>query len=186
MDASLIKEKDDAELVRLVATGDRAAFSEFFERHASTLLAVAVRVLRERALAEDVVQETFLHIWRKASVYRADHGSAVGWAVVMTRNRAIDRLRSRFRGDALLVRVQAEWIDEDRVEAVVGDSDRAEHVDGALAELPRDQRRVIEMAFFAGLTQNEIARAIDEPLGTVKARIRRGLLKLRERLQRLR
>jgi RNA polymerase sigma-70 factor (ECF subfamily) len=183
-DALTTVERDDAELVRLVAHGDQTAFSELYDRFAPTLLAVAVRVVHDAQIAEDVVQDVFVHIWEKATAYTPERGRPLGWAVVMTRNRAIDKVRARGRSQKLLERAGDDLAPAPVSGPAPGDGDRAEHVRGALADLSDEQRAVIELAFFGGLSQSEIAERTSKPLGTVKAHIRRGMLKLRDKLQR--
>lgn len=175
----------DVELVGRMARGDQRAVADFYDRHAKTLMAVATRILNDRAAAEDVVQEAFVQIWRKASTYDASLGQPLGWAVVMTRNRSIDRLRKRQRGNRMNERMAAENPDRSIQHPESADTDRGEHLHGALASLPSEQRLAIEMAFFEGLSQTEIAGQLQQPLGTIKARIRRGMLRLREKLKRV-
>jgi RNA polymerase sigma-70 factor (ECF subfamily) len=175
----------DDELVRRIARREHAALTDLYDRFSGTLLAVAMRVLNDSAAAEDVVQDVFIHIWEKAATFDAEYGKAISWAVVITRNKAIDRVRARTRA--------ARAVDRAAVEIDValtqpdgpGDADRAAYVHGALAELDGDQRTAIELAFFSGLSQSEIAERLRKPLGTVKAHIRRGMLKLRDKLQRV-
>jgi RNA polymerase sigma-70 factor (ECF subfamily) len=187
MDHTLTTTADEEEaLVRQVARGDQDAFSTLYDRFAPVLLTVAMRVLNDAPAAEDVIQEVFVHIWERAADYDRARGKPLGWAVVMTRNRAIDRLRSRTRAHKLVERAAPELDVGPTVPANLGDADRAEHLRGALADLTTEQRTMIEMAFFGGLSQSEIAEKLSKPLGTVKAHIRRGMLKLRDRLQRFR
>ncbi len=174
----------DEELLRRIAAGQQEAVGGFYDRHAGTLLAVAIRVLGDRAAAEDVVQEVFVQIWQRAADFDRSLGRPLGWAVVMTRNRAIDRLRARIRGDRLAEQAAADPTPDDG-QPPPGDNDRGAHVRGVLAELPAEQRSVIELAFFGGLTQTEIAERLGEPLGTIKARIRRGMLRMQEKLRRI-
>lgn len=179
---------DDAELLRRMGRGDQAACAELYDRFSRPLFSVAVRILNEPAEAEDVVHDVFLSLWEKAGTFEAARGSAFGWAVTLTRNRAIDRLRTRRRRANLL---------SDSFSGDIPGADATAHhpsadnltleensgaVRKALATLPPDQLRALELAFFSGLTQQEIAARLSEPLGTVKARIRRGLLKLRDTL----
>lgn len=184
------RQKHDGELVRRMARGDKAACAELYDRFSRPLYSVALRVLNDQAEAEDVVQDVFLALWEKAAGFDASRGSAFAWAITLTRNRAIDRLRTRRRRATLL--------NESFVEDIPGtsggqDPDSADDlmfkeksgaVRAALATLPPEQLRALEMAYFSGLTQQEISLRLSEPLGTVKARIRRGLLKLKETLTR--
>jgi RNA polymerase sigma-70 factor (ECF subfamily) len=176
-------------LVRRIATGDLQAVSDFYDQTARPLFSVALRILGDKPEAEEVIQDVFVQLWEKAAMFDPILGSAFHWALSITRHRAIDRLRSRQRraklADQLLESSDAA---EAEASAVAPDSEavgaeEAAAVRAALVGLPKDQRQAIEMAFFGGLTHPEIAEALNEPLGTIKARIRRGLLKLRESLQ---
>jgi RNA polymerase sigma-70 factor (ECF subfamily) len=148
------------------------------------IYATAMRVLNDPRDAEDVAQEVFVMIWEKAKMYDPSRGKPLTWAVTMTRNKSIDRLRSlqrRFRlRDELEQETSASDFTTER--APVDDveiQERGEILRSAVMKLSKEQREVIEMAYFSGLTQNEIADRLEEPLGTVKARIRRGMIKLR-------
>jgi RNA polymerase sigma-70 factor (ECF subfamily) len=177
----------DTEVIRRIQAGDRKAFLQFYDRYVSLLLSVAARVLGERREAEDVVQEVFTQIWRKSSGYDPALGSLSSWVVTLARNKAIDRIRASTRRRRLLeeVALSADALGPEPP-ASANDSlygrERAQRIRTALADLAAEQRQVIELAFFAGLTQSEIASRLDQPLGTVKARIRRGMLRLREQL----
>ena len=178
---------NDSELIERIRNGERAAFMEFYDRFSPLLFSVAARVLSDRKEAEDILQEVMLAIWNKSGEYDPALGRLSSWAVVLTRNRALDRLRARTRRLRLIEEV-ALMTDgpEDGAGASAGDvihgRERAEILRSALTELPPDQRTAIELAFFAGLSQSDIATRLALPLGTVKARIRRGMLRLRERL----
>jgi len=148
---------------------------------------VARAIVGDRDRAMEVVQEAFVQIWEKASVYDAARGKPLTWAMTLTRNKAIDHLRRVQRRRRLQDEVSEEakiWdhiVENDSSDEAAA-HERKEIVRSAVIELSLDQRRAIEMAFFGGMTQQEIAQKLDEPLGTVKARIRRGLLKLRQNL----
>ncbi len=176
----------DAEVIRRIRAGDRAAFLGFYDRCAPLLLSVAVRILGDRAEAEDVLQEVFTQIWHRSAGYDAVLGALSSWAVALTRNKAIDRIRASGRRRRLIEELaQAAPTTEQSVASgneVLYGRERAQHILAALSELPADQRQAIELAFFGGLSQSEIASTLEAPLGTVKARIRRGMLRLRERL----
>lgn len=179
--------RSDADVIRRIRSGDRAAFLEFYDRYASLLLSVAARVLGDRREAEDVVQDVCTQIWHKSSGYDAELGSLSSWAVTLARNKAIDRVRASTRRRRLLeeVAIAAETPNEapaPSANELLHGRERAEQIRAALADLSADQRQVIELAYFAGLSQSEIAVRLDQPLGTVKARIRRGMLRLREQL----
>lgn len=178
----------DALLLKRVAAGDRAAFSELYDRFSKPLYSTAVRILTDTAEAQDVVHDAFVSLWDKANTYESSRGTAFSWALTLTRNRAIDRLRSRRRRAELLENSAPSdlGLDENSSGPSADDSadtsDQAAAVRAAVESLPPDQQSALKLAFFGGLTQEEIAARLSTPLGTIKARIRRGLLKLRERL----
>jgi RNA polymerase sigma-70 factor, ECF subfamily len=179
----------DVQLLRRIADGDSGALGEFYDQHAQCLFALACRILNDAKEAEDVLQEVFLQLWEKAAAFDADQGRPLAWALTLARHKSIDRLRATQRRRARLVaETETETVQDypspmpsapDAVRA----SEQGELVRAALASLPAHQRRAIELAFFDGLTQTEVAAALNEPLGTVKARIRRGMLKLRSDLE---
>lgn len=175
-------------LLRRMAGGDKAALGDLYDRFSRPLFATALAVLSDPAEAQDIVHDVFMVLWEKAALFEPERGSAFAWAVTLTRNRAIDRLRTRRRRTALLeASAVADLGYESRAQEMGSDEraaagDDARLVRAALAELPADQKSAVELAFFSGLTQQEIAERLKEPLGTVKARIRRGLLRLRDRL----
>jgi RNA polymerase sigma-70 factor (ECF subfamily) len=180
-------EEVQAQLVRRIAARDLQAMSVFYDQTATPLFSVALRILGDASEAEEVIQDAFVQIWEKAPTFDPLLGAAFNWAMSITRHRAIDRLRSRQRRARLADQLQ-EFGEADPPRTAAPDQDAqgaddASSVRSALSRLPTDQRQAIEMAFFGGLTHPEIAEALGEPLGTVKARIRRGLLKLRESLQ---
>lgn len=177
---------EDARLLRRIAGGEQAAMAELYERFSRPLYSTALHILKDASEAQDIVHDVFVALWEKASVFAVERGSAFSWAVTLTRNRSIDRLRSRRRRSELLE--QSTPSDLGYIETASGaDPDdpvaQREHarlVREAVAKLPREQQDALQLAFFGGLTQQEIAQRLSEPLGTVKARIRRGLGKLRE------
>lgn len=177
----------DTELMRKVALGDRVAFGQLFDRYNQLALNLAARVLNERQEAEDVVQEVFLQLWRDASSYRQERGNVSTWIVAIARSRAIDKLRSRKArrivdpsGDREDMEDIAETLPDPAVRQ--DDLDNQLLVRKAFGSLPVDQRVAIEMAYYEGMSQSEIAEALREPLGTIKTRIRSGLLKLKQAL----
>ncbi len=177
----------DVELLRRMAGGDRSAFSDFYDQYSGLLFSIAVKVLNDPKEAEDVLQEVFMRIWNKADAYDPVLGKPVSWAVTLTRNKAIDRIRASQRRSRLLEQatVEAGVLPDNSPSANerLHGRENAEIIRSVVAALPSDQRRAIELAFFSGLTQDEIAKTLQEPLGTIKARIRRGMLKLREKLE---
>lgn len=178
----------DARLMREIARGDKQAFAQLYDRFSGPLYGTALRIVRDAAEAQDIVHDTFVALWEKAPSFESDRGSAFSWAVTLVRNRAIDRVRMRRRRTQLLADSAPSDLGyfeggpdlSGGETAALGDDARA--VRAAVASLPAEQKRALELAFFGGLTQEEIARKLAEPLGTVKARIRRGLMKLRDAL----
>jgi len=175
------------DLIRSMAAGDREAFAHFYDRYASLVYPLILRIVRERADAADVLQEVFWETWQTADAYDAARGTPEAWIVMRARTRAIDRVRSiRRKRETFVMPV-------DEVTARVtpdSESDPAERAEdrgvilGALARLPEAQREVIELAYYGGLSQTEIADSIKQPLGTVKTRIRSGLERLRTLIKR--
>jgi RNA polymerase sigma-70 factor, ECF subfamily len=177
----------DIELLRQIAAGDRTAFGEFYDRHAVLMFSVASRILNDPSDAEDVLQEAFVQIWEKAANFDPKLGRPSSWAAILVRNKAIDRIRSSQRRTRLALEAGTEMaivaeVNESANEAIHG-PEQAKLIKSAIVELPTEQRQAIELAYFSGLTQNEISEKLHEPLGTIKARIRRGLLKLRDQLE---
>ena len=164
---------------------DRHAFEEIYDRYGDLVYSTAFRVLRDPHLAEDISQEVFVRLWRKPDSYVAERGRFLTWLISVTRNRAVDEVRTRGRRQ----RHETASPEEQERELPAGaandpalNAQLAEQrriVRAALAELPPDQRQVIELAYFGGLTQREIADRLAQPLGTVKTRIRLGMQKLR-------
>jgi RNA polymerase sigma-70 factor (ECF subfamily) len=176
---------EDARLVRRMAGGESDALAELYNRFSRPLYATALRILNDATEAQDVVHDVFITLWEKASAFAAERGTAFSWAVTLTRNRSIDRLRSRRRRAELLDQSVPSDLgyDEDSGDEageLASHREQAQAVRAAVATLPADQQRALELAFFGGLTQQEVAERLQEPLGTVKARIRRGLVKLRD------
>lgn len=178
----------DQDLVRRTAAGDADAFADLFDRHSPRVLGLLIRFLGSRGEAEEVLQEVFLEVWRGAGRYDPSRGSVGGWLLLLARSRALDRIRSRRS------RVQRERaVHEDGEAAGRGGEpavgtrrleaeERFHEVFSALGELPDEQRRAVELAFFEGLSHSQIARRLEAPLGTVKSRILLGMKKLRRTL----
>lgn len=182
----------DARLVASLAGGDEGALASLYDRHGKTLYGLAYRILGDRDDAEEVVMDAFTQAWRAAASYSADRGSVAAWLVVLARSRALDRLRARARR----VRALSRAVEQDPTSPSpamgtpsVGTDDGAEagerrdRILAVLRALPEAQRQCIELAYYDGLTQSEIAARLSEPLGTVKTRMRLGLIKLREALE---
>lgn len=178
---------EDVSSLRQASEGDGPALSRLYDTHARAIYSLALRVLGDQADAEDVVQEVFAQAWRQAGRYDARRGTVAAWLLTMARTRAIDRLRARrarpdTRGsdpDDAGQALAAPLIDPGDTLAAERDAAR---VRAALADLPLLQRLAIELAYFEGLSQSEIAERLEQPLGTIKTRIRLGLLKLRDAL----
>jgi RNA polymerase sigma-70 factor, ECF subfamily len=171
-------------LIKKIGEGDRESFARFYEKFGGVIYSTALRVLNDHRDAEDVAQEVFVMIWEKARMYDPARGKPLTWAVTMTRNKAIDKLRSLQRRFRLRDELEEEAKSDDFTTSRgpmddVENTERVGILRSAVLKLSKEQREVIEMAYFSGLTQNEIADRLNEPLGTVKARIRRGMLKLR-------
>ncbi len=175
------------QLLRRIAAQDKLALAELYDQMAGVLFATSQRILRDSHEAEEVIQDVFAQIWNHAATFDATLGEPLHWALRIARNRSIDRLRSRQRHAQMLDQLQDLATPNPVSDPSPGGNGLAEDelvaVRAAVNGLPPDQRLALEMAFFGGLTHVEIARASNEPLGTVKARIRRGMLKLRDRLQ---
>jgi RNA polymerase sigma-70 factor (ECF subfamily) len=172
-----------ADLVRQMAAGDREAFAVFYDRYAPVVFPLILRIVRERADASDVLQEVFWEAWRDAPAYDAARGSAEAWMVTRARTRAIDRIRATRRRSETFVAPFDDGVAAAPSESAPDAAERAAArgtVMTALDRLPDAQREVIELAYYAGLTQTEIAERLKQPLGTVKTRIRLGLERLRE------
>jgi len=172
-------------LMQRTGQGDRGSFQQLYERFSGVLFSTALNVLNNPEAAEDVLQDVFIAIWEKAPLYDSVRGKPLTWAVTLTRYKAIDRLRSQRRKGLLHDRIEQEsrifeantgCTSLDEVDA----AEKSRIVRGAILHLAPAQREAIEMAFFGGLTQAEIAEKLRQPLGTVKARIRRGMMKLKQ------
>lgn len=162
----------EAMLVSAIRSGDEHAMAQLYERYSPIVYSVALRVLGDTAAAEDILQEVFVQLWRSPDAFDASRGSLPGWLAVIARNRAIDSLRKR-RPETGITQVTV---------PVMPDlaSGMLEEIRRTLGSMPSPQRSALEMAFFEGLTHTEIAAKTGEPLGTIKTRIRAGLLTLRK------
>ncbi|MGH7724273.1 MAG: sigma-70 family RNA polymerase sigma factor [Candidatus Eiseniibacteriota bacterium] len=177
----------DADLMVRVRQRDSNALRALYDRHSSMVYGLGLRILRDATEAEDLTQDVFLHLWRRAELFDAERGAFLGWLVSLARNRAIDRIRARRTqsktSDAYEVERQADvapkQLDPNET-AYVGELRNA--VARALGVLPEAQRTALEMAYFGGLSHSEIAEKLEAPLGTIKARIRQGMIRLRDML----
>lgn len=182
---------EDRALVTRMAAGDEAALARLYDRFGTLAYSLAYRVLGEAADAEEAVSDAFVQAWNSAGSFDASRGSVSAWIAMIARSRALDRVRARSRRGAATERAAA--ADDEGLAAAVSEvgpapdaaaeaADTRGRIKAALAELPEPQRRALEMAYFDGLSHSEIAQALNEPLGTVKTRIRAGLDKLRSTL----
>jgi RNA polymerase sigma-70 factor (ECF subfamily) len=173
-------EASDAELIQRIGEGDREAFESLYERYARPVFGFALRRLRDRGQAEDVAQETFTSIWRSAGSYRAERGPGAAWLYAVARNAVVDRIRVNARANPAVPpdaafepgpeeRAQTDWT--------------AWTVHRAFGELPETERTVLELAYWGGLSQSEVADFLGIPLGTVKTRTRSGLARLADLLE---
>jgi RNA polymerase sigma-70 factor (ECF subfamily) len=180
----------DESLVTRMAAHDQEALSSLYDRHRRVIYALALRVLRDAAEAEEVLTDVFLQAWRHAPGYDRSRGSVPAWLINLCRSRAIDRLRARGRREAAHSALAREDQGRAAAPSKAGDGPEEEadlalkrrRIEAALGALSASQRQAIELAYYGGLSHTEIAERLGEPLGTVKTRIRQGLLTLRESL----
>ncbi len=184
--ATGLRELGDEDLMQLVAGGDARAFEVIYERHSTVVFSLAYRICGVRVAAEEVAQDAFLSIWRSGARYDRTRGSVRTWLLGVVHNRAIDALRrstvhDRLRAgdDQAAERIEA----PERTEAEVARREEARSMRAVLEELPNDQRRVVELAYFGGFTHEQIAEMLGTPLGTVKGRMRLALEKLRASIE---
>ena len=172
---------DDVELLKAVARKDESAIAVLYDRYRHVLFGLILRILNNREEAEDVLQEVFIQVWRRAADFDETRGRPFTWLVTLARSRAIDRLRSLAARERVAVAGSREETEE--VSDAASDAFRSEQrglVNSALDQLPEEQKHPLVLAYFEGLTQSEIAARLDAPLGTIKTRMRSGLTKLRE------
>jgi RNA polymerase sigma-70 factor (ECF subfamily) len=185
-------QRADLELLERIAMRDTSAVAALYDRHARTLYSLVHHILRDSGEAEDVLQEVFLRVWEKAATYDSVLGSPTAWIVRIARNRAIDRVRARRSRPVIQ---SPDESSDDRLielagpapnpERATSESEQQRALAAALSRLAPEQRVLIEQAFFMGYTQSELAERFRLPLGTVKTRIRTGMLAMREHLQHL-
>ena len=178
----------DEDLMQLLRRGDARAFEAVYERHSGAAFSLAYRMVGRGNVAEDVVQEAFLSIWRSGARYERARGSVRTWVLGIVHHRAIDQLRRSSVHDKR--RASDEGLEErlesgERTDVEVARRDEAENIRSAMQTLPPEQSHVIELAYFGGFTHTEIAEILETPVGTVKGRMRLGLEKLRDRLRAL-
>lgn len=181
----------DADLMQAIADANADAFEVFYDRHCRAVMALCLRMLGDRAEAEEVVEEVFFEIWNRRSRYDPTRARPIVYLMTLSRSRTLDRLRARTRREALRAQprdsASVEEVSIDTADATpLGDvlaAERRERVSKALAQLDPPQRTAVELSFLYGLTHSEIAERLRTPLGTVKTRIRLGLLRLREALR---
>ena len=188
-EAVIVQQIADREMIERIGRGDQSAFSALYDRLSRPLYSLALRMLGDAGDAQDALQDVFLQIWSRAATYNPEQSTVFSWTVLLTRSRVIDRLRARKRRLRVVASAtgdeDADVADASTMESAADTADKndeAARVRSVLNNLPSEQREAIELAFFGHLTHHEIAARLGEPLGTIKARIRRGLLKLRERL----
>lgn len=174
---------DDVALLQAVARRDQDAFAALYDRFSSPVFGLILRIVGSRAEAEEILQEAFWQVWNRATDYRVELGSPFCWVVTIARRKAIDRLRANSRHLERVSAAQQARADDDFFPSAGAETaiarERSQAVHAALANLNLDERRAIALAFFDGLSHEEIARALGVPIGTIKARIRRGMMKLR-------
>ena len=180
------KNAHEAALVERIARGDEVALAELYDRYSGLLLALSRRVLNDTSAAEEILQEVFLQVWNQAARYDRSRSSVSTWLVLITRSRSIDRLRSRQVKERTLETLKQEkprlHASPEGARSVLMD-ERRQRLRRELSALPPEQRQVLELAFFAGMTQSEIAGATDIPLGTVKTRTLLAMRKMRKAMQ---
>jgi RNA polymerase sigma-70 factor (ECF subfamily) len=178
-------EISDNDLLHAISRGDEQALAAIYDRYRLILFGLILRILHDRQEAEDVLQEAFLQVWRRAADFDESRGRVFTWLVTIARSRALDRLRvlgSRARlADEVVAHSVGDYAGDAADDALK--SEQGTIVRQALVELPEEQRRALFLAYFEGLTQTEISARLGEPLGTVKTRMRSGLMKLRELLR---
>ena len=180
MQPEQVQEKD-VELLKAIVARNEAALAQLYDRYRAILFGLLMRILNNRAEAEDVLQEVFLQVWRRAADFDENRGRPFTWLVTLARSRGIDRLRTLAARERVAVAGARE--ENEAVSDAASDAFRSEQrglVNNALNQLPDEQKRPLMLAYFDGLTQSEIAARVGAPLGTVKTRMRTGMMKLRQ------
>ena len=182
--------KTDEELLLLIATADQAAVAELYDRYSKLVYSAVLRMLRDTDDAEDILQEVFVQVWRKAATYKPELGSPKNWLIRIAHNRAVNLVRSK---RTRMKQAEVPLPDADTPQAselTTGDlfveaasAEEQQYVAEALQKLPKDQSKLLDLAFLQGFSHSEIAEMLEMPLGTVKTRIRSGLLTLRSALK---
>ena len=178
---------EDERLLRLIANGDRSALEVLYDRYAGGIYSLAHHMLQERGAAEEVTQDTFLNVWRRASTYNVTRGKVAGWLYSIGHHRIIDELRKRRRQESMIYVPDVEAVQSHEDESADPNEYAEQRMQGsrlrkALETLRPELRSVVVLAYFGGLTQSEIAKKLNQPLGTVKTRTRLALKALRENL----
>ena len=182
------KKFDDESLIRLISSSQTEALGELYDRYNRLVFGMARNAVSDQALAEEITQDVFMRVWNKASTYQAEQGKVVNWIAGIARNRAIDVFRhqkSRLDGNSLSLEDLPFFDPPDslNVEREIESKFKKQRVQQALFQLPEEQRDVLALAYFRGYTHEEAAKALGQPLGTVKTRIRLGMQKLRQILE---
>lgn len=178
-------DKDLSRLIERIAAGDQSALAVLYDITGSLVFGLSLRIVSERSAAEEVFLDVYKQIWRQASLYNSERGAPMAWILTITRSRALDRIRAHKRDQKLKEQFTAEPQTDytrNNPEKDFALSERAAMVRAALGDLPPEQRDVIELAYYSGLSHSEIAAQLNQPLGTVKTRVRLGMIKLRELL----
>ncbi len=179
------RDQDWAALIERMAGGDESALSSLYDRSSRLIFGLLLRILNDAGLAEEVMLDVYMQVWRQAGKYDRSRGKTLAWVVTIARSRAIDRLRSNVSRERVVQRSVegTPLVDENAALDAAIRSEKSQLVRSALAQIPEEQRRALMLAYLDGLTQTEIAAHLDQPLGTVKTRMRSGLRKLNELLR---
>ena len=177
---------DEPEIIARLRAKDQAALDLLYTRYSGLVYSLALRIVRQPADAEDVVIECFWQVWQQAADYNDERGQLRTWIVTITRSRALDRLRTMRRNPTDELEEFNQPVADDNPEQETWQNEQSSIVRQALVSLPADQRQALELAYYHGLSQSEVAGKLGEPLGTIKTRMRLGMMKLRDQLRHLR